>query len=342
MQNRNWIARVVLGVVVAGLLWGLLQMSRLSTASDYPDLSTFSTNPRGLQLLYEALARSGKFTVERNYLPPDQFRPSNATVVVLNVHPFSLIAKDASFVKHVESLAAGNDLLIIGLTKALQPDPPNESGKGDGSKERVWNQKAWDIVVRRSPAPEGKAPHYHIVIGSSWTAISGANAWRRGFGGGSVILLRDAQLLSNLQLAKRDESRALVASLFTGPKKVYFDEAQLGVVETGSVAGLIRKYRLSGLVAGLLVIASLYVWKSAVRFPPVRSADRAEVLLGGGLHSMMSELLRRHIGNANIIEACIAEWNRVMPRWSLDGARWHNSPPVEAYAGIAAELPKRI
>jgi hypothetical protein len=75
-------------------------------------------------------------------------------------------------------------------------------------------------------------------------------AIERKFGAGSVVLVPDSFPLSNQGL--RDARDAPFISQLTGSAHhIWFDENHFGVVETGSVAKLMRQYRLEGAIAML-------------------------------------------------------------------------------------------
>ena len=50
---------------------------------------------------------------------------------------------------------------------------------------------------------------------------------------------------------------------FTGPPLVVFDEEHNGLRDNPGIASLARKYRLHGVIAGLILLAGLFVWKKA-------------------------------------------------------------------------------
>jgi hypothetical protein len=98
-----------------------------------------------------------------------------------------------------------------------------------------------------------------------------------------------------------------------------FEEAHLGVVETGSIAGLARRYRLQGLLAGLLLVAILFVWNRSVAFPPASRFEREKepVVAGSDSGLMFASLLSRHIAPDSVVDVCVAEWNRLRPNKRL-------------------------
>ena len=77
----------------------------------------------------------------------------------------------------------------------------------------------------------------------------------------------DSYFVSNEAMAK-DRHADLLAWLIGPDKNVVFDEAHFGIVETSGVAVLMRKYRLHGLAAGLMLLAGLFIWKNSTSLVP--------------------------------------------------------------------------
>ena len=90
--------------------------------------------------------------------------------------------------------------------------------------------------------------------------------------------------------------------------RVVFDEQHFGIAESGSVVGLARRFRLTGMAAGLALCAALFIWKNASGFPPPAAAERSETLAGRTSISGLFTLLRRHVKPADLAAACWNEW----------------------------------
>lgn len=144
----------------------------------------------------------------------------------------------------------------------------------------------------------------------------------RRLGRGSIVLAADSYFLSN-EAMRRERHPLLLAHLFDGPPALVFDEEHLGVRNDPGIASLARKYRLHGVVAGVLLIALLFVWKNASRFiPPYRDEARdGDVVLGKESAAGFINLLRRSIKPADILPLCLAEWRKSAPHRSADRAR---------------------
>jgi hypothetical protein len=107
---------------------------------------------------------------------------------------------------------------------------------------------------------------------------------------------------------------------------------------------LIRKYRLQGALAMLLVVAGLFVWRSASSFLPPRV--NGGPLTSGERDSRegLAALLRRSVPEADLLPACLAEWGRSGPpeyRAKLvdeEIKRWAGRDPVEGYRAAVRAL----
>ena len=144
----------------------------------------------------------------------------------------------------------------------------------------------------------------------------------RRFGRGSIVLAADSFFLSN-EAMRAERHPKLLAWLFDGPPALVFDEEHHGVRDDPGIASLARKYRLHGVVAGILLIALLFVWKNAVRFIPAYADDPADgdVIAGKESGEGFVNLLRRTIKPSEILAVCAAEWRKSAARRPAEQAR---------------------
>ena len=105
----------------------------------------------------------------------------------------------------------------------------------------------------------------------------------------------------------------MIARTIGGARRVEFDENHFGVSDTGSVGVLLRKYGLEGGVAVLLVAAALFMWRSASSFLPFQERPREEAVAGRDAQQGLTALLRRSVPEAELLDACYAEWMRTAP-----------------------------
>jgi hypothetical protein len=131
----------------------------------------------------------------------------------------------------------------------------------------------------------------------------------RRFGAGEVVFVSDSFPFTNEALRGRRDTALLTAAI--GPRRrVIFDEAQLGTVQSGSVGQLLRRYRLQGAALTLLLLAALFSWRAASSFVPPRPPERDEPLRSGNPSDALAGLLRRSLTPATAAEAVLGIWNR--------------------------------
>jgi hypothetical protein len=133
----------------------------------------------------------------------------------------------------------------------------------------------------------------------------------RSYGRGSIVLAADTFFLSNEAL--RDERHPqLLARIFGGPPTIVFDEEHLGVTDQPGLAQLVLKYKLHGVIAGLVLIAALFVWKNLVRFIPAYAESGRDDAAVAGRESAQGfeNLLHRAVPPADLIPTCVEEWRR--------------------------------
>ena len=168
----------------------------------------------------------------------------------------------------------------------------------------------------------------------------------REFGRGSVVLSADTFVLSNEALAQ--EPRAVLVSWLVGSHRtIVFDETHLGVLERPGVVSLMRRYRLHGFVAAILLVAVLFVWRVSVPTVPSHHDSPegiGEILTGRDAAAGLVTILRRGIPPADILRVCRSEWTKTFRERrpelvaALDGVPIGTKDPVEGYRRIGRAL----
>ena len=152
-------------------------------------------------------------------------------------------------------------------------------------------------------------PHWKVL----YTCQGEPVVIERRYGSGSILLAADSFFVSNEAL-RRERSPQFLARLFAGPRDLVFDEEHHGVREQPGIASLARKYRLQGVIAGLGLLALLFVWQNAVRFIPAAAAGAEEQpVLGREAAQGMVNLLRRSIAPRDLLALCADEWRESFP-----------------------------
>ncbi len=143
----------------------------------------------------------------------------------------------------------------------------------------------------------------------------------RRFGRGALVLSADSYFLSN-EAIRNERQADLLAWLVGSNANVLFDETHLGVLESPGVATLVRKYRLEGVVLGLVVLVGLFVWKNASSFVPAHQENSADTLTPAvaGKESAVGfvNLLRRSIAPSELASVCFTEWRKSRPPGRAD------------------------
>ena len=161
---------------------------------------------------------------------------------------------------------------------------------------------------------------YFDELDPGWRVIYTVNGHptiiERPWGRGTIVLCSDSYIFSNE--AMRDDRYPELLTWFVGPNTaVVFDETHFGVSENPGIAGLARKYRLHGLLLGLIVLAGLIVWKNSLSLvPPLRDGDGYEDGVSSGRDSAagLVSLLRRHIAPRDLPRVCFEEWEKNVVR----------------------------
>jgi hypothetical protein len=210
---------------------------------------------------------------------------------------------------------------------------------------RAKGKPALDFTVKAEPAAEGlerslpwHSELYFTGVKPPWSTLYSMHGnpvlIERPWGSGSIVLASDSYFLSNEGLFGKDRAPKLLAHLLGSPRTIVFDEEHLGVTEDAGISTLARKYRLHGLVAGLLLVAALFIWQNIVRFvPPQAQAIETDALVTGRASSEgFLVLLRRSIAAPDLLPTCLAEWRRTLG---------HDTRAVERLNAVAPPQPPR-
>ncbi len=314
MSEARFSYRLVLGLGLASFLAGLLYFGQLSSSGSYPPNSSLRSDPAGSKLLFTALRSTGKVEVGRNYIPLELLSVRNSAILLLGVSRPGILAWNNAYLANLERLARADNRVVVGIVD-------DGSLVENGKPPRSAIENRWGIRVMGSQTADRLA---------------------KPFPPGSVTLLFHANRLNNDQLANHPESAALIPSVIDGKQRLLFDETHLGIAETGSVAALARRYRLEGLVFGLLLLAACFIWHQSRVFPPPHLPSPTRSLLAGDDGSaVLIDLMRRHISKAGLIALCISEWNRRHPKHRIAAHGLDGVEPVAAYRQIQNDLENR-
>jgi hypothetical protein len=282
------------GLVAAGFLTGVIYLFGIEFAGGdvYPEYSTLRSDPLGAKLILESLAGLPGLTVTRNFLPLEFLSESGQTVVLLGCRATGL----ADQAPELRQLAQRGSRVIA----ALDMEPWMETGKFEES---------WKVKLARDHEPK-RVHKVYFPETSGWKVLDRVGpkilAMERPFGKGSVVLLAESNAFANQSTAASDQLDFVASVIGTG-SEIVFDERHFGLGESGSVVGLARRFRLTGLAIGLAICAALFFWRNTSAFPPPAAAPVSR-LSGRTSHAGLLTLLRRHIPPAGLAAACWREW----------------------------------
>ncbi len=315
-MSNNKAAWALLAVIGAGFVWGLVQLYdlRLASGDIYPAYSSLRGDPLGSKVLFESVAQLPGYSARRNFQPLDELHGAASTLLWIGEDPFTFALLPEENLKEFEQLASGGFRIVIAMTPVKPIAPHARMEAIDSALEKRWGITF--AYVKKSqaqtaqPEPRGGLPKRTALIIKTGGAVTPIAEKR--FGTGCVLLADNAYSFSNESLAG-DRNTALLARVLGPNRTVLFDEHHLGLSETSSIAMLARRYRLTGLLAGLLVLAALFIWRnSSPLLPPRREAapGEARLIRERDSASALEHLLERNIPVSALIPACIAEWEK--------------------------------
>lgn len=327
MRNKA----VIVACLVA-LAWGAEQVmvSPLETGSVYPEYSSLRADPMGSMALYESLAKVA--SVERLFKNRAQSDPGKGTTIfILGVDPVAWSHVDTKTLEEYERLARSGARLVFAFL-------PAEKRWDDTAETHVEGRWHIHFRYRKMHAEIGEIPHesgLQLIGGQEWKALDAAsNALERPLGAGSVALLADSYPLSNEGLREARDPR-LIVKLAGSADRIIFDENHFGVVETGSIASLMRKYHLEGALAVLALAAVLFLWRNASSLLPSRAPGEEQAVAGRDSLEGMTALLRRGIAEKDLVRVCYDEWRKTAPGAPpANEFVWNQKSAVAAYKAL--------
>ena len=288
---------VLFGVVCLVGMAAFIYFAHSAALQAVPAYSTLNTAPNGAKLLFDGMHESGIVKVERHFKSVLLEKPKQATVFFLGIEPSTLEFEEGRFFDEMENTAKLGNRLVIAVT---------DSEVMNADKKPTELLKRWGIHF----AQEKDSLKSTLMVDKEWKPVAecGADVWERSFGSGSIVLVGSGDRLTNKGVGTEEANRKLLQQLVSSHPVAVFEEAHLGITETGSITGLARRYHLEGLMAGLILVAGLFVWNRSVAFPPSAAAPE-KTMLGADSRSMLAEMMSRHL-KGELVNICVAEWNR--------------------------------
>lgn len=332
-SNRtSWI---VLLLLAAGFVYGIVELYdlRLSEGDVYPLYSSLRADPLGTELLHESMRDMNGYRVERNFAPVDALKSTGATILFIGDDPYSFVLISEENLKNLETLAARGNRLVFAfrpIKRILASD--KKADLNSGALKKRWGV-SFDVVTRAETDRDDSGP----LPKTTALVIREDGQHRRlltkRFGKGEVVLFDNAYELSNESVAAK-ESLSRVLELIGDHRNIVFDESHLGLKEQASVAMLMRKYSLGGLILGLLILTALFIWRNSSTLLPARS--QAPVIESGHADSnrALVSLLRRHVKPEDVVRTCVAEWER-----SGHGGRYYSDDKLKRIRELGTAAP---
>lgn len=224
----------------------------------------------------------------------------------------------------------------------VSPDPDGEEDGGDAPADRnppVSLRERWAFDVAYSTQtvataagpgdgaggrPDAASIPWHST---AWFTTTGS-AWRtvwtrdglpvvveRPWLGGSIALVSDSYALSN-EAILRDRRAGFLAWLAGSGPVAWFDEYHLGIHRAPGLLDFAGRHRLGAVLAALLVLAALFIWRNATSLlPPSDEAGDDARPRPDGFESRdgFVNLIRRHVPPAALASVCLREWRRTAP-----------------------------
>jgi len=278
-MTRAWLLIFATAAGAAGCLWFVLS-GQYASGTVYPDYSSQRTDRMGTAALYEALSRTVP-KVSRNEAPLQSIAARDSELLILGLSPNEI---DSDFIDEVEAQAKAGNRVVVAFdagTWVFNLEKINQA---------LWSH--WNLHIadpRKIEAGENYAARVREFL--RFESKPGSSEWKTGathegktiavsrqFGTGSVVLVGGSWAFTNAAL-REDRNTEEIAWAVGTPSKILFDETHLGSVEQGSVMGLVRRFRLEGVLAAAIACALLFIWQSSSPFPPERAPAESDTHL---------------------------------------------------------------
>ncbi len=325
-------------VVIALFLFGIiyLLMLRFSSGDVYPRYSSLRTDPTGTKAIYEALEICCDFQMQRNHEPFSRTKNKfDSAFLVLGMEPVALASVPEIVAEDVNYFINNGGRMVISLY-----NPPKEKGAlslpDDETSEVLDLGDLWGVRLfsekkvtggayltrdfRNSGLPSSIPVHtslYFQTIHKDWKTIYQRSQHpfliERKFGRGSIVLSAESYFLSNQAMAKEPQPSLLVW-MVGNKKSVIFDEYHHGIASDSGVMYLARKYDLEWFFLAFVLLALLFIWKSAA--PLVAPEQEPVIIPQSGKESVagLTNLLRRNVPEKLLLSVSFSEWQKSAKR----------------------------
>lgn len=335
---------VVIGgfLLIAMFIYGLvdLMLLRFEAGDVYPPYSSLRTDPLGAKAFYESIRTCCGLSVSRNYDSFSKLKDnSDAVILVLGVSYEDLGSIPRTMLDDLNYFIRSGGRLVLTVypvqkvteIQEIEKQLELSTDEDSASLEEEWGFRMNHEPLSRAEG-KGKAVLKTADIQdqtplSCYTSLyfDRLPAWRviysrgihpmiieRKMGKGTVVLSSISYFLSN-EAMLRERHSELLGWLIGSKREVIFDELYHGVSSDRGVAYLVRKYNLQSFIAGILVLAGLFVWKNASSLVPSSESYRSstsDIAAGKESAAGLTNLLRRSIPAKSIFRVCYQEWRK--------------------------------
>ncbi len=291
----------VLAVIAGAAAIVALFALRFAQGDVYPEYSSLRADPLGTKVLHDSLSRMPGFVVSRSYRPLDDVASADAAILYFGASCWALSARSGQYRAQFRRAAErGNRIVLVFAPLVRAPQ-----------EKSALEAKPWNLRIMQDRDKDGRGPLW-FADSKDWNVLRRENEKavliERRYGSGSIVLASSTTPFLNQAMAQARHTALILGAIGPG-RRIVFDESHLGIAESGTIVGLARKYRLHGLFAGLLLLAVLWVWKSAAAFPPPRELPmQTAAVAGRDSLSGFVNLLRRNLPPKTLLELGWKEW----------------------------------
>jgi len=349
-NNLRTLGLVILILIFAVGVFQLFVLG-FKSGEIYPAYSSLRSDPLGTRALYESLEQFSHIQIDRNHRPLNFLKFEEGTTFFYLGEPQSnWNSVPAELSGAIDRLTRSGGRLVMSFLPEQKQSAGGGETSGTSQKElhpvteakqakkfipisNYWGvdfsfnaeilteeSKYLDLVATSNLPGFPSVISWHTnlyfrLLDSSWRVLYACDGQpviiERSFGKGRIILCADSYIFSNEALWL-ERHPGLLAWVIGNNANILFDEAHLGIYERLGVAGLIRQYRFHWFFSALVVLALLFVWKSAVYFvPPSRRPRAADKVISEKDDTQgFFALLKRNIPAGEILATCIQEWER--------------------------------
>ena len=236
----------------------------------------------------------------------ERLREPGGALLFLGLSAQPFFASARTTVQRFPTWASHGNRIVISFLPLVRGEVIKDAGV-------AGEELGFDVAVEPGKDPRDRLLYFQ-KLGPEWkTLVSKRDHPRiiaRDYGSGAIILCSDSFLFSN-EAILQDRQTRLIAQMVGDSHNIVFDEGHNGMHDEASMGTLARRYRLHGVVAGLLLLTGLFLWKSGARFlPAVSDEDRLDSVSGKDAASGLVKLLKRSVPTGELGSVCLAEWKK--------------------------------